>query len=596
MAPQRVDAAPFDTDVAAQQLQVGDGSHVVVAGGVLGDPHGVVDGGALGGADEARELDHLLSRYAGDEGHLVWRIGRGEHLRLQCLEPFYSCGDIGLVVPLVLYDLLHKAVEQHHVGAGAVGQIEAGVVRHLDPLRIGHDQPRLAHGDGPLDMGANDGVGCRGVGADDEDEIRVVDARDVVGHGAAAERRLQPGDGGGVAEPRAVIHVVGAQLPAHELLEQVVLFVGGFGRRETRQRIAAIALAQGGEAFCNQLNGILPAGGHQLAILADEWGGEALLALDKVKAEASLDAEQPLIDRRVAIPLHIADAVARLIDVEGNAAAHSAVGADGIDRREQLGAPLRLVAGIHQGAGGADLYAGAALHAVGVAHCQPAVELWAVREGAIAVLGKAQHTLHRLFATGLHALAAADAAVGIEHDKFAAVIHCKLLALAGIESALLDLVFGGVVAQCTIGVGLTAALEAAAGFAAGIGITQPALHLGKAALAILLCQMGHDGAGDFFQVSKLGGIDLLEFGGLAGVERTNRIDHVTVEELIDGQCGLATIGDRLDGGGWPAAQIADGEQVAVAAVHGFGMGLQRLPAGEGEGEGLPFHKAEIRLL
>ncbi len=235
LAPQRVDATPFDADVAAQQLQVGDGAHVVVAGGVLSDPHGVVDGGALGGADKARELDHLLGRYAGDQSHLVWGIGRGEHLRLQRLESFYSCGDIGFVVPAVLDELLHQAVEQHYVGAGAVGQIEAGMVGHLDPFRIGHHQPRLARGDCPLDMGADDGVSRRGVGADDEDKIRVINARDVVGHGAAAERCLQPGDGGGVAEPRAVIHVVGAQLPAHELLEQVVLFVGGFGRREARQ-------------------------------------------------------------------------------------------------------------------------------------------------------------------------------------------------------------------------------------------------------------------------------------------------------------------------------------------------------------------------
>lgn len=108
--------------------------------------------------------------------------------------------------------------------------------------------------------------------------------------------------------------------------------------------------------------------------------------------------------------------------------------------------------------------------------------------------------------------------------------------------------------------------------------------------------MRHDGAGDFFQMSKLGGIHLLECGSLAGVEGANRIDHVTVEELIDGQRGLATIGNRLDGGCRSAAQIADGEQIAMAAVHGLGMGLQRLPAGEGEGEGLPFHKAEIRLL
>ncbi len=190
----------------------------------------------------------------------------------------------------------------------------------------------------------------------------------------------------------------------------------------------------------------MPAGWHQLAILADKRRGEALLALNKVKAEAPLDAEQTLIDRRVAIPLHIADAVARLIDVEGDTAADPAVGADGIDRREQFGAPLRLVAGIHQGSGRADLYTGAALHAVGVAHRESRVELGAVREGAIAVLGKVQHSLHRLLTTGLHALAAADAAVGIKDDKFAAVIHCKLLALTGVESALLDLVFGGIVA------------------------------------------------------------------------------------------------------------------------------------------------------
>ncbi len=143
-----------------------------------------------------------------------------------------------------------------------------------------------------------------------------------------------------MAEPRAVIHVVGAQLPAHELLEQVVLFVGGFGRRKARQCIAAIALAQGGETLGDQGDGLLPAGGLQLAIFADKRRGEALLALDKVKAEAPLDAEQPLIDWRVAVPLHIADAVARLIDIEGDAAADPAVGADGIDRREQFGAPL----------------------------------------------------------------------------------------------------------------------------------------------------------------------------------------------------------------------------------------------------------------
>ena len=178
-----------------------------------------------------------------------------------------------------------------------MGHIKAGMIGHLDPFGIRNHQPRLALAYHPLDVGADDGVGRRGVGADDEDEIRVIDARDVVGHGPAAQGCLQPGDGGGVAQAGAVIHVVGGKLPAHEFLEQVVVFVGGLGRGEPRQRIAAMLCLDGAKTLGHQGDRLLPAGGDQLAILADQRRGEALLALDEVKAKAPLDAEQPLVDR-----------------------------------------------------------------------------------------------------------------------------------------------------------------------------------------------------------------------------------------------------------------------------------------------------------
>lgn len=594
LAAQGIDTTPLNADVAAQQLQVGDGPHVVVARGVLGDPHGVVDGGALGGADEAGELNHLFGGDAGDEGHLVRGIGGGEHLGLERLKPFHPLGDIALVVPVVSDDLLHDAVEQHHVGAGAMGQVEAGMIGHLDPFRVRYHQPCLALAHYPLDVGTDDGVGRRGIGADDEDEIRVIDARDVVGHGAAAERRLQPGDGGGVAQAGAVIHVVGGKLPAHEFLEQVVVFVGGLGRGEPSQRIAAMLCLDGTKALGHQGDRLLPTGGHQLAILADQRCGEALLALDKVKAKAPLDAEQPLVDRGVAVALHIADALPRLIHIESDAAANPAIGADGVDRGEQLGAPLGLVAGIHHGAGGADLHTGAALHAVGISHRQSRLELRPGREGTVGLSGKLQDALYCLLVARLHALATADAAVGIEHDEFAAVVHRKLLAVMGIEGALVDLVFGGIVAQGAIGIGLAAALQAAGRFGPGGGIAKALLHLGKAAAA--LGQMGHDGAGDLFQVGELGGVHLLEGGGLAGVEGAYRINHGAVQEVVDGQRRLAPVGDRLDGGRRPPAQIADGKQIGVTAVHGLGVDVQGIPAGEGQGQRLPFHKAQIRPL
>ena len=91
-----------------------------------------------------------------------------------------------------------------------------------------------------LDVQRADGVRLAGVGADDEDRVGLFEVLERVGHGAAAQRLAQAGDGARVAEPRAVVDVLRADDGAHELLEEVVVLVGAARRREPDERVGAV--------------------------------------------------------------------------------------------------------------------------------------------------------------------------------------------------------------------------------------------------------------------------------------------------------------------------------------------------------------------
>jgi len=69
----------------------------------------------------------------------------------------------------------------------------------------------------------------RGIGADDQNAFGIGQLGYGVGHGSAAEGESQGGYGGGMAEPGAVVDVVGLHHQAGELLGQVVLLVAALG-------------------------------------------------------------------------------------------------------------------------------------------------------------------------------------------------------------------------------------------------------------------------------------------------------------------------------------------------------------------------------
>jgi hypothetical protein len=91
-----------------------------------------------------------------------------------------------------------------------------------------------------LEEVGDDGMGFGGIGAGDDEGVQVFHLGDGVGHGAGADGELQAGDGTGVAEAGAVVDVVGVQQGADEFLEDVGVFVGGFGAGVGGDRIAAV--------------------------------------------------------------------------------------------------------------------------------------------------------------------------------------------------------------------------------------------------------------------------------------------------------------------------------------------------------------------
>ena len=89
-----------------------------------------------------------------------------------------------------------------------------------------------------LEEGRGDRMVLGRVGADDDDDVGVLALVEGRGHRGRADAFEQRRHRRGVAEPRAVVDVVGAEAGAHQLLEQIGLFVRALGRAEAGERVA----------------------------------------------------------------------------------------------------------------------------------------------------------------------------------------------------------------------------------------------------------------------------------------------------------------------------------------------------------------------
>ncbi len=256
LAAQRVQAGAGLADLPGHGGQGDQATRVVGAVDMLADAHAPQNHGSFGLRKRTGNLAQGPGRNPANRRH-----GLGAVSLDVFPERFVIAGapvDEVLVHQALLDHRMDQCIEHGHVGVGLELQRAPGVPADIGDARIGqHDPGALLRG--IFHPGGGHGMVGRGIGADHKYQVGMRNVVDLVAHRRRAHALQQGRHAGGMAQPRAVVHVVGAEAGAHQLLEQVSLFVAALGRAKTGQRLAAITIAQAPEPAGRQTQRLFPA-------------------------------------------------------------------------------------------------------------------------------------------------------------------------------------------------------------------------------------------------------------------------------------------------------------------------------------------------
>lgn len=195
-----------------------------------------------------------------------------------------------------------------------------------DGTRVGDDQfGSVQHA--VEQSGPDHRVSLDGIGPDHQQAVGPLDVVEAVGAAGEPEGCREAGGGGGVAEPGAVVDVVGADDHPHELLDEVVVLVGGAGRGDRRHGIRASHVDGRTQSSGDVGQGLVPADRFQGAVAPQQGLGEPFRGRAESVGEAALRAGVSVVDWAVPGGQHCRDLAVLGDHVEG--AAHAAVAAGG---------------------------------------------------------------------------------------------------------------------------------------------------------------------------------------------------------------------------------------------------------------------------
>ena len=144
--------------------------------------------------------------------------------------------DVGLVDQPLGDDHVRQRVDQGDVGARAQLQVMRRLdmrgADEVDPARVGDDQPG-ALAQPLLHARGEHRVAVGRVGADDQDDVGMLDRVEILRAGGGAIRGLQAVAGRRVADAGAGVDIVGAQSGSHQFLHQERFLVGAADDRHT---------------------------------------------------------------------------------------------------------------------------------------------------------------------------------------------------------------------------------------------------------------------------------------------------------------------------------------------------------------------------
>src|SRR6266496_1107708 len=209
-----------------------------------------------------------------------------------------------------------------------------------------------------------------------------------------------------------MVNIVGAQHHASELLQKIIVFVGGSRRTNYANGFATVAIANLGELLPDQLKRFFPSRGNQATVLAHQRLRQTIFVLCEVKRIAALDAKEIPVDATFVaiVSTNNFHASIRPSDAQRRLAAISAMRACGADVLHLPGARLVAICAGSQRADWAYVDAHATLFALKVV-----AKIRNNRGTCPAVLNSKRCNIHT-FVANPHTAIAENAARTIEID------------------------------------------------------------------------------------------------------------------------------------------------------------------------------------
>ena len=219
---QREGTGPRLADLPGCQVQMDDAGIVVGAVRRLVEALAIQRQRSASAAEPARGLDDIRCLDATDIGN--------DCRRVLCGDPGQRRETAGMRFDIWRIDQafgdqhVEHAVEQRDVGPRYDRQMEIGDFGALRAARVGNDDFQVRIGRPCiLDVAEDDRMRHRRVGAGNEDDLGLPDVLVAAWRRIGTQRLLVAGDGGGHAEPRIGIDVVGADQPLGQLVEDIVV-------------------------------------------------------------------------------------------------------------------------------------------------------------------------------------------------------------------------------------------------------------------------------------------------------------------------------------------------------------------------------------
>lgn len=312
-------------------MEVDQGIGVPGAVGGLVESHGPQAHPLTGRSDEPRRLPDVL---LGEARHLGHRGGRVVREELRHRLPALGVGGDELGVDVALgVQQVQQAVQQREVGTRLDLQEQVRLGGRGGAPRIDDDHlgARRLH---PLHHPEEqDGMAVGHVGADDEEQVGLIEVLVRAGRAVRPERQLVAGAGAGHAQPGVRLDLVGPHEPLGQLVRQVLRLQAHLAGDVERDRVGAVLVDDlpqpPGRLGDRHTDGLR----HRLLtpLGPDQGRGQPPGRGEQVGGGGALGAELAEVGGVLLVPGRLQDrtpSVRAGADVEDQAAAHTAVRAD----------------------------------------------------------------------------------------------------------------------------------------------------------------------------------------------------------------------------------------------------------------------------